>query len=114
MLGLADRFIVTADSIAMLSEACATGKWVDMFDLGGMRGTTGQPRDFRLGGALYQALLRWGWAPLTRDITLVHQELVASGRAAWLGDQRQPLLVRESTDMARALSAIKDLFASSA
>jgi mitochondrial fission protein ELM1 len=110
MLGLADRFIVTADSIAMLSETCATGKPVDMFDLGGMRKSVDQPRDFRLGGLLYRALLNWGWTPLTRDISLVHQELVASGRAAWLGDERRPLRVQDSTDMARAVRAVKSLF----
>lgn len=110
MLGLADRFIVTADSIAMLSEACATGKPVDMFDLGGMCESVDQPRDFRLGGLLYRALMNWGWMPLTRDISLVHKELVASGRAAWLGDERRPLRVQDSTDMARAVRAVKGLF----
>ena len=37
ILALADGFVVTADSIAMLSEACATGRPVFMFDCGGMR-----------------------------------------------------------------------------
>jgi len=110
MLGLADRFIVTADSVAMLSEACATGKRVDMFDLGGMRDRAGRSRDFRLGGVLYQALLRWGWSRLTRDITRVHKELVASGRTAWLGDELLPLRVQGATDMARAVGAVKGLF----
>ena len=110
MLGLADRFIVTADSIAMLSEACGTGKPVDMFDLGGMREGVDQPRDFRLGGMLYAALMRWGWKRLTRDIGLVHEELVASGRAAWLGDERRPLRAQDSTDMMRAVKAVRGLF----
>lgn len=110
MLGLADRFIVTADSIAMLSEACAMGKRVDMFDLGGMRDVATDLQDFRIGGALYGALLRWGWAPLTRDITLVHRQLVASGRAAWLGEELLPLRQKELTDMSRAIDAIKGLF----
>jgi hypothetical protein len=110
MLGLADRFIVTADSIAMLSEACGTGKPVEMFDLGGMRAGVDQPRDFRLGGTLYQGLLNWGWKPLTRDIGLVHRQLVASGRAAWLGDEHRPLRVQETSDMARAVNAVKGLF----
>ena len=48
MLAWADRLVVTGDSIAMLSEACATGKPVQMFDLGGMRGTS-RAVDFRLG-----------------------------------------------------------------
>ena len=34
MLALADAFVVTADSMSMLTEACATGKPVHIFDLG--------------------------------------------------------------------------------
>jgi len=113
MLGLADRFVVTADSIAMLSEACATGKPVDMFDLGGMCERVDLPRDFRLGGVMYRALLKWGWKRLTRDISLVHRELVASGRAAWLGAERRPRSVQASSDMARAVEAVKGLFGNS-
>ncbi|UCC55894.1 MAG: mitochondrial fission ELM1 family protein, partial [Gammaproteobacteria bacterium] len=41
-LGLADELIVTADSISMLSEACATRKPVHMFDLGSGRHSMGQ------------------------------------------------------------------------
>ena len=49
----------------MLSEACATGKPVTMFDLGGMRDIEDESqRDFRLGGALYALLLRWFWLRL--------------------------------------------------
>jgi len=59
MLAWADRLIVTGDSIAMLSEACATGKPVMLFDLGGMRDSFDESdRDFRLGGVLYAFLLR--------------------------------------------------------
>ncbi len=86
MLALADAVVVTADSIAMLSEACATAKPVYMFDIGGMRdGFTGE-RDFRLGASLYGALMRFGWQRLSRDITLVHQQLEQTGRARWLTD----------------------------
>ena len=110
ILGLADRFIVTADSIAMLSETCATGRPVEMFDLGGMHEPGPRERDFRLGGLLYQGLLRWGWGPLTRDITLVHRELVDSGRAAWLGESPRPRRAEGSSDMERALRAVAGLF----
>lgn len=33
ILALADRFVVTADSVSMLADACATGRPVTMFDL---------------------------------------------------------------------------------
>jgi mitochondrial fission protein ELM1 len=34
LLGLADAFVVTSDSVSMVSEACATGKPVHVFDMG--------------------------------------------------------------------------------
>jgi mitochondrial fission protein ELM1 len=87
MLAWADRVVVTGDSIGMISEACATGKPVRLFDPGGMRAASGPPLDFRPGATLYGALMRWCWQPLTRDITLVHKQVLASGRASWLDEE---------------------------
>ena len=107
-LALADRLVVTADSIAMLSQACATGKPVQMFDIGGMRGG-GESRDFRLGGTLYGAMMRWLWAPLSRDITQVHRALEQQGLANWLGDEPLPP-TDPPTDLAAAVERVKALF----
>lgn len=88
MLALADAFLVTADSIGMLSELCATGKPVSLFDIGGMRDDAPLPpaqRDPRLGAAVYQLLLDYFPQRLTRDITLVHEALLAHGKARWCG-----------------------------
>jgi mitochondrial fission protein ELM1 len=110
ILAWADRVIVTADSIAMLSEACATGKPVSMFDLGGMRDPFDEStRDFRVGGSLYALLLRWFWRPLSRDITLVHRQLRASGRAAWIEEVLTTVRVPGETDMQRAVAAVHKL-----
>ncbi len=110
MLACADRLVVTGDSVAMLSEACATGKPVQMFDLGGMREGVRVTRDFRLGGSLYALLLRWAWQPLTRDLTPVHSALRASGQAFWLGESiAQPPPPPEKTDLDRAVEAVKNL-----
>jgi mitochondrial fission protein ELM1 len=114
-LALADAIIVTADSISMLTEACATGKPVYMFGAdrapvspdGGGRGE----RDFRLSGLLYRGLMRWGPKRLTRDITLVHRHLLAGGHAVWLGEgfpERVPPPLR---DLERALARVRGLFA---
>jgi mitochondrial fission protein ELM1 len=111
MLAWADRLIVTGDSIAMLSEACATGKPVQMFDLGGMRTGRREAGDFRLGAVLYGLLLRWFWQPLSRDITLVHRALRESGRATWLGEApgaEAPGPPRQS-DLERAVEAVERL-----
>ncbi|MDG2047110.1 MAG: ELM1/GtrOC1 family putative glycosyltransferase [Halioglobus sp.] len=110
ILAWADRLIVTGDSIAMLSEALATGKPVAMFDVGGMRDLhdpTG--RDFRLGGVLYAALLRWFWQPLSRDITLVHSQLHETGCATWMEEAWVTPTVPAQTDMQRAVEAVRKL-----
>jgi mitochondrial fission protein ELM1 len=109
ILGLASELIVTADSIAMLSEACATGKQVWMFDLGGMQAATGSD-DFRLGGMLYAGLMRWGWQRLTRDITLVHANLVRDGLAQWLGSLPGESAPMIETDLERATRRVRALF----
>jgi mitochondrial fission protein ELM1 len=110
ILAWADRLIVTGDSIAMLSEACATGKPVLMFDLGGMRDSRDESdRDFRLGGALYTFMLRWLWRPLSRDITLVHSQLRESGCAAWVDEVLVAARVPAQTDLQRAVVAVHTL-----
>ncbi len=111
ILAWADRLIVTGDSIAMLSEACSTGKPVMMFDLGGMRpGGSDEGRDFRLGGALYGFLMRWFWQRLSRDITLVHRRLRDAGSAMWMDEVFATALVPGETDLDRAVRAVKALF----
>ncbi len=111
MLAWADRLVVTGDSIAMLSEACATGKPVQMFDLGGMRPDHPAMCDFRLGGMLYAGLLRWGWAPLSRDITEVHRQLRDAGRTSWL-DEPAPEVAAGAVgggELERSVAAVRAL-----
>ena len=113
MLALADEIVVTADSIAMLSEACATGKPVHMFDLGGMRLDQSVARDFRLGGFFYDLLMKFFWQRLSRDITLVHTRLQDSGLASWLGTPRSNVSAVAASDMDRALAGVQGLFGES-
>jgi mitochondrial fission protein ELM1 len=117
MLAVAGVLIVTADSISMLSEACATGRPVFMFDLGSgkqaMRAGDKGPdadNDFRLGGLMYRALMRWGWRRLSRDISLVHENLMRSGRARWLGDADLAPVAETRSDLQAAVSAVRGLF----
>lgn len=109
MLACADQLVVTGDSIAMLSEACATGRPVKIFDLGGMRGRAPTKPDFRLGATLYKWLLRWFWKPLSRDITLVHQQLVQSGYAIWSDQALTSALVPSQSDLQRTVDTVEKL-----
>lgn len=127
-LSLADEMVVTADSISMLSEACATGKPVHMFDTGAGRFSmrrdmrlaegraagrdlveTDDRPDLALGPLAYRALMRWGWQHLTRDISQIHARLVRSGRAVWLGDPSAPVTAAGPSDLHRAVARIHDL-----
>jgi hypothetical protein len=100
-LGLAHSIIVTGDSMSMLAEACAAEKPVYIFDLGegrhAMRADAPPAADLaveferrlestHLKTFLYRQLMRFGPARLSRDIRIIHQYLVATKRAAWLGD----------------------------
>jgi mitochondrial fission protein ELM1 len=110
ILAWADRLIVTGDSIAMLSEACGTGKPVMVFDLGGMRDSHDEGhRDFRVGGTLYAILMRWFWRPLSRDITLVHRRLREAGYVVWLDEVLVSARVPAQTDLQRAVAAVRQL-----
>ncbi len=77
-LALAEKIIVTSDSVSMLSEAVATGKPVYLFD------TESKSHDFSIRAFLYKGLMRFGPGRLSRDVSLVHEKLVTSGHAVWL------------------------------
>jgi len=115
-LGLADELIVTADSISMLSEACATRKPVHMFDLGtGRLAMAGEAdgdndgNDLRPAALLYRVLMRWGPRRLSRDITLVHRQLIREGRADWLGRPGAACAALPLQDIDRAVARVRAL-----
>jgi mitochondrial fission protein ELM1 len=103
-LALADRIIVTGDSMSMLAEACSAQKPVHIFEFGGgpaaMRGPRSADRRVRQWWR-WSALkdqgvlgLPYAWAiglpawrlNRSRDIRLVQERFIASARANWLGD----------------------------
>ena len=100
LLGLADRFIVTGDSLSMMIEVAQLAKPLALFvpPLGV------RPRSLiaRLSRPLLyawnaptqrfepreitNAMFRGGAINYARDLGQIHRQLIASGRAAWLGD----------------------------
>ncbi len=117
-LALAESIIVTCDSISMLSEACATRKPVYMFDLLAPRGTTsdlaresaGPEEDFRLGAWLYRLMMRYGPRRLSRDVSLVHERLISSGHAVWLGETFPDAGPPALSDVDHAVQRVHALF----
>jgi uncharacterized protein len=80
-LALADRIVVTSDSMSMLAEAAATGKPVfahDLADPAGPGRPTRRSLIFHLGRLL-------GPRQLRRDVTAIHRRLLAAGRVVPLG-----------------------------
>lgn len=108
-LGMADALVVSFDSISMLSEACATGRPVYMFDLqrDHAPGATAAPVDVSPRSLGYRALMRFGPRRLGRDIALVHQRLLREGRAAWLGSRQSAGPGAASADLDRAVARVR-------
>ena len=80
-LALADRIVVTSDSMSMLVEATSTGKPVFVYDLADPPGRgplTLRRLIFHLGRAL-------GPRQLARDVTAIHRGQLVAGRAVPLG-----------------------------
>jgi mitochondrial fission protein ELM1 len=120
-LALADQLIVTADSVSMMTEACATRKPVYLFDTGEGRfsmrehGSEGVPwwrcLDRQHAKAfVYRQTMYYGPRRLTRDIRIVQRLLVETGRAAWLGEGRPASSPPPLRDVERAAARVRALF----
>jgi mitochondrial fission protein ELM1 len=124
-LALADRLVVTSDSMSMLIEAVASGKPVHIFDLatgpGSHRPVTDRdalpPTARRLRQTLSVRSLAFhfgrslGPRQLRRNVGAIHRAQVAAGRAIWLGQpwpagrEASPLM-----DTVRAAERVRALF----
>jgi len=134
-LGLADRVVVTADSVSMMAEACVTGRPVYLFDTGegrtsmkdnpwldgqaGMRSAAAKNdkepaalglNRWHIKAHIYRLTMRLGPERLTRDIRIVQQLLIDSDRAVWLGDGHPKAESRPLEDMQRAVDRVRLLF----
>jgi mitochondrial fission protein ELM1 len=137
-LGLADHVVVTADSVSMMAEACATGRPVYLFDTGegrtsmkhnpwldGVAEGTGLDigHDARQGESsavglnrwhlkahVYRLTMRLGPERLTRDIRIVQKLLVDTNRAVWLGSSCPSTDSRPLEDIQRAVARVRQLF----
>ena len=90
LLGLGDRFVVTGDSVSMLTEIARLGRPLQIYPLPeapsiGRRLLLRAERSAALAGGL-GLLRRWGLAGWPRDLTALHDLLVRQGRAVRLGE----------------------------
>jgi hypothetical protein len=112
--------------MSMLTEACAAGRPVHIFDLGEGRNamrretreaaTAGRPRRRRperthVNAYFYRMMMKFGPQRLGRDIRIIHEDLVAAGLAVWLGDpfpNDRPLPSLDCIE--RAVTRVRALF----
>ena len=105
-LALADSFIVTAESISMLTESCATGKPVYLYDAARAKhaGDPSEPNYISIEPRHpLRALGAWlrnhlGPKRLRRDITRIHEKLIQQKRVLLLGDTGDEIVQPVSDD----------------
>ncbi|RLA53970.1 MAG: nucleoside-diphosphate sugar epimerase [Gammaproteobacteria bacterium] len=112
-LALADKLVVTGESMSMLAEAEATGKPVYIFD---PRDDSVQPwwrhaHNFRFKPLSHRLAMRFGPARMHRDVGRIQQALINSKRATWLGQQApSDTRAKKTSDTQRAVRRIRSLF----
>ncbi|MFM8745588.1 MAG: mitochondrial fission ELM1 family protein [Aestuariivirga sp.] len=125
-LGLAQRIVVTADSISMMAEAIASRKPVLLFDIEdgpyAMRAeeqsanaVDGVPpiswRGRSAGATLFRLLINHAPPRFSRDLRIVQRALVKGGYAQWLGDPPPPGPPPAAPDeLGRTVARIRQLF----
>ena len=119
-LGLADRVIVTADSISMIAEAFATGRPVELFDFGSGAVPMRESMPSQAAPGLLTRLRGWVYARYmelppgrlnrSRDLRVVHRALLATGRVSWLGTPpRRATMALVGDEMTRTLNRLRGL-----
>jgi hypothetical protein len=87
MLALADAFVVTGDSMSMLSEARAMGKPLYIFDMGdGSKPWWKLPHNYRYKPLSHRLGMGLGSERMRRDVSKIQQSLIDNGDAAWLDE----------------------------
>jgi uncharacterized protein len=123
LLALADRFIVTGDSISMMVEVARLGKPLAIFALPEERGLRWRGALGRrlaaledgaaglIAGPLSDALHRLRIAKYGRDLAEIHRRLYARGLAVPLGQPFRRPQGQPSDDLARAVERVRALMA---
>jgi mitochondrial fission protein ELM1 len=120
LLGLADRFVVTGDSISMMVEVARLGRPLAIFGLPEagrgprLRSALGQRLAALEAGparAVADLLLRLRVAKYARDLSEVHRRLYDAGLAVPLGAPFQPPRRGVPDDLAGAVERVRALLA---
>ncbi len=109
LLACGDEFVVTADSMSMLTEACATGKPVYLFDYAD---AALKPSAFRWKPFVHRLSMSIGPARMRRDVGRIHAALLDDGRIRRLeeiGAGPRATASRSANDLQRTLERVRAL-----
>lgn len=125
LLGLADHFIVTTDSLSMMVEVARLGRSLAIYALDNDAGPFERalerlgllrPLDPRrdpipAGGGLSRTLYRLGLPIHSRDLSAIARRLVERGLACWLGDPRVAPRAGADDEVERVAGRVRSLVA---
>lgn len=112
-LGLADSFVVTGESMSMLTEAAATGKPLYIYDFS----DRALPwwcywSNYRFNALVHRLAMKIGPKRMRRDVGNIQHALVEAQRACWLTDLMPGNTVNDVAqvdDLARAAERVQAL-----
>jgi mitochondrial fission protein ELM1 len=110
-LALADQFVVTGESMSMLSEASAMGRPLHIFDVGdGDTPWWTRPHNYRYKPLSHRLAMTLGPQRMRRDIGNIQQALVGAGAAVWLGDTPGAVAVMApEEELARTAQRVREM-----
>ena len=113
-LGLADRFVLTGESMSMLAEAVAMGKPVHLFAMDDPGRWWRRIHNWRFKPLSHRLAMAIGPRRMRRDVARIQQDLVTRGLASWLDAplNGEPLRadIAPGADVARAAERVRALF----
>jgi uncharacterized protein len=111
-LALADRLVVTGESMSMLAEARYTGKPLYIFDPGDSGPWWRYRHNYRFRPLSHHFAMRFAPRRMRRDVGNIQRQLVADGRAAWLGQSFLPAGAEAAApdDLDNAVARVRALF----
>ncbi|ARE81623.1 mitochondrial fission ELM1 [Roseovarius mucosus] len=96
-LGLADRFVVTGESMSMLAEAASLGRPLYIFDPGDASGSWwSHAHNLRPKPLSHALAMRFAPRRMRRDVSRIQQALVEAGQARWLEDAPELIATGET------------------
>jgi uncharacterized protein len=111
LLACGDEFVVTADSMSMLAEACATGKPVFLFDYSDEARGWLTRSAFRWKPLVHRLAMSIGPVRMRRDVRRIHAALLGAGRIRPLGsaDDDATVVTNRNDDLTRTVERVRAL-----